>query len=146
MGQIDEEHIEVRNQPDIHDELFAALADEDAASDEDVVPEESTAQLIVHNGATRSNTQPMSELALLSALSKPSAPVFFVKCLEKLDWDSDEYRNMVYKATMTKLKLKVSLRKVREVPLTNKQFGKIRRDQWAVKGFLEHDLCRDRLR
>ena len=137
MGQIEEEQKEIRSQ---HDDSVDALIDEDE------VPEESPTHLAILSGTTKSNTQPMSEEALMNVLSKPKAPVFFVKCLDKLDMGSDEYRNMVYKATIIKMNLKASLMKVRQVPLTEKQLGKILTDQWAVEGFLEHHLCRDRLR
>ena len=45
-----------------------------------------------------------------------------------------------------KYALKDSLRMVREVPLTKKEFSFILREEWACIGFLEYGLCMFRLK
>ena len=53
---------------------------------------------------------------------------------------------MVNEIVMIKHKIETSLRKVRRIPLSKLETNEMLRELWACVGFLEHGLCRVRLR
>ena len=110
------------------------------------VPEESSPARLAVSTAVLGATKNASETVDEATLTKPTDPIYFVKCRDRQSRGSSYDRTLVNEIVMIKHKIETSLRKVRRIPLSKLETNEMLRELWACVGYLEHGLCRVRLR